>query len=261
MNKICILDAKEKDAQKILWLLVEGFGESYLKYTPYQGQNALKIIRSQIKNGKENKNYGFFVLQCNRRILGFYNWVNKEKEHFLNYLAVASSIRGSNFGNLLLEHFESLGSKKGCRTLGLEVFKSNEKALMWYKRKGYREASNKYITSIGLEHFKEHQNHLGGLIIDGLDVALREEKANGISSVACQFGNTSLLIGLIDSVACRVNIDLVPRPKDLLFFLACLLGTRRNVILISRHLDLIADLTGGLSKMEEVIYMVKDTYK
>ncbi len=227
-------------------------------YTPYQGKNALKIIKSQIKNRKENKNYGFCVLKCNGKVLGFYNWFNKGREHFLNYIAVASSIRRSNFGNLLLEHFEGVSVNKGCSTFGLEVFKSNVKALMWYKRKGYREASSKYISCIALKHFKNQDRKLSSLIADNLNVALQEEKVNGLSSIACQFEQTSLPIRLIDSLACRLNIDLVSRPKDLLFILSGLLGTRRNVILISRYIDHIADLVDGLSKIEEEIYMVKE---
>lgn len=96
---------------------------------------------SQSKEGYEreysNPNSRTFVAESEGRIIGFANVWNICGDVSLNNLAVIPEERSNGVGTLLLK--EVLNRYRGCDFVTLEVRKSNEGAIRFYKRFGFRQ--------------------------------------------------------------------------------------------------------------------------
>lgn len=57
----------------------------------------------------------------------------------IDYIAIDSSIEGKGYGSLFLKDIEMYLVTKGIKTIFLEVRKSNDRAIRFYKRNGYEE--------------------------------------------------------------------------------------------------------------------------
>jgi ribosomal protein S18 acetylase RimI-like enzyme len=58
---------------------------------------------------------------------------------WVNYLAVAPAFRGRGFGRAMMQHVEKALTERGCPKLNLQVRKSNDEAIAFYRHLGYVE--------------------------------------------------------------------------------------------------------------------------
>ncbi|MCC2256272.1 GNAT family N-acetyltransferase [Ruminococcus sp. CLA-AA-H200] len=98
--------------------------------------------------------YGTFI--CARkeeRIAGFVAFYANDKFKccgFLSMIIISHQFRGGGIGSSLLRRCSEQCKKSGMTTLRLEVNEKNERAILFYKKNGFKEISKK-DTSFFLE--------------------------------------------------------------------------------------------------------------
>ena len=111
----------------------------------YLFKNTLPSLRNGIVNITEfsekiYKNGYVCVYEENgiqKGFAAFYANDSKNKTGYLSMIAVKDEYRRSNIGRQLLEFVESKSLWLGMNSLQLEVSKSNESAIAFYKKQGY----------------------------------------------------------------------------------------------------------------------------
>ena len=87
---------------------------------------------------RRNKKY-FFVCELDGRIVGFVAGTVKSPERIhISGIAVDAEHRRKQIGSALLSTIERESYKEGFRKVTLEVRKSNEAAIKFYEKNGYR---------------------------------------------------------------------------------------------------------------------------
>ena len=137
INETGIRVARVQDAHQIYDFLIEAFGGRYLPYTIFQSPQSITYLQRLIKQGIDQSGHIFHVLERSSVVKGFYNAVVRQRDFFLNYIAVGKSERSVGVGQALLNHFEAQGAFFGCRQYVLDVFESNQTAYRWYLKHGY----------------------------------------------------------------------------------------------------------------------------
>lgn len=94
------------------------------------------IKKEEIKK-RLRKGTTFVTLKSNGELEGFCHVMLKNKQLWIDLLAVEKKSQGKGKGAALLKHAEQYGKKKGCRTVKLFVDEVNPGAQMFYRRQGY----------------------------------------------------------------------------------------------------------------------------
>lgn len=246
--------ARPEDAPVIFALKVEAFGRTFLPYTIYQAPQAVRYLRKLILQSMGLGNQRFVLVEDAARALGYYHALYRDAEFFLNYIAVAETVRGQAWGSFLLRHFEEAGRLLGCRQLVLDVFESNHAALNWYQRLGYHSASASFQARLAIGSIPDKDIPLD-CDEESWVRARREEDYWGFSKVECSCGPGRITVGLIAQTVCKLlNYEPVPIEEAML---AVAHGFReQREILILSSLSEVPSNWHLLSK-EKVMHLVK----
>ena len=121
--------ARPEDAPVIFALKVEAFGRTFLPYTIYQAPQAVRYLRKLILQSMGLGNQRFVLVEDAARALAYYHALYRDAEFFLNYIAVAETVRGQAWGSFLLRHFEEAGRLLGCRPVSYTHLRAHETVL------------------------------------------------------------------------------------------------------------------------------------
>ena len=213
INETDIRVARVQDAYQIYDLLVEAFGGRYLPYTVFQSPLSVIYLQRLIRQGVEQSSHIFHVTERFSGVKGFYNAVVRQRDFFLNYIAVCKSERSVGVGQALLNHFEAHGTFLGCRQYVLDVFESNQTAYRWYLKHGYFLDSMNFQVRLSTAQGATKKNRPMRLTKEDLQTAMKEEQAQGFSKVDGRYEAGQITVGLIAGRACKLltyqNIELV----------------------------------------------------
>jgi len=88
----------------------------------------------------------FLVLELDGRVVGTAMGGYDGHRGWVNYLAVAAELRSRGLGRRLMAKLEELLVARGCPKLNLQVRASNEAAIGFYSKLGYRQDD---VVSLG----------------------------------------------------------------------------------------------------------------
>lgn len=196
--------AQPADAENIYKLLVEAFTSSSLPFSIYQSPNSVKFIKSQIEERNGSAYSTFHVLRCAGKLAGFYNAVINKDEYFLNHIATSAATRKKGLGSLLLRNFEAEGAFLSCKTLGLDVFRTNSAAVVWYGRCGYQTITSRFRGKFELSQFVNLEAASLDINPESLSRAIMEESQRGFSAITCLCSGISIRLGFISGDACNL---------------------------------------------------------
>ena len=74
---------------------------------------------------------------------------------YLSGLAVDAAHRGRGIGGELMDHVEGLAIASGCPRVSLICFERNERAMAFYRRRGYREIGRRPIVPHPSLHYRD----------------------------------------------------------------------------------------------------------
>lgn len=196
-NRDAVAPARPADAEAILDLLMNAFGESYLKFSVYQARQAKAFLFEQIRDSSARSAPTFFVLRREGRLEGFYNAEKLGEEFFLKYIATDANRVRRGVGGVLLDHFEATAAAMGCQRAGLGVFESNAVAAPWYSRRGYRVESSELFLRYKLVRLDAPQATTLEWDTEDFDQAILTERERGFSAVTAILDGISIRLGLI----------------------------------------------------------------
>lgn len=202
--------ARPEQAPAIYDLLVKGFGGNYLPYTIYQTPRSVGYLAQLIAEAHRQSEQQLFVLKWDGRICGYYHAVLRERQLLLNYIAIASDVKGRGLGGALLRHFEEIGTDTRCHSLTLDVFGTNPFAREWYFRHGYHLAAESYHVRLTVDSLMNSGDGAFPLSLDSTawTRAREAEDRYGFSKVECECGPGHLTLGLIAGTAWKLlNFD------------------------------------------------------
>jgi len=144
---ITIRSATAEDKQTIRNVIRESFLSSYVHFLPKER------IEQSIRNDRageiaRNEGHLFTIAEMNGTPAG----VMLLKDNFVEQLFTHPDFMGVGVGSALLEHAENQAREKGHDRLTLNCFADNEKALAFYKAKGFT-----------IEKSVEEKNHMPGI--------------------------------------------------------------------------------------------------
>lgn len=79
-------------------------------------------------------------------VLGPYAELEDAGSLYLSGLAVDAALRGRGIGGELMDRMEDLAIARGCPRVSLICFECNERAMAFYRRRGYREIGRRPIV-------------------------------------------------------------------------------------------------------------------
>lgn len=195
-RQIWLRPAAGEDAEAIYGLKRQAFGATCLPFTIYRSPKTIAYIARSICTTEQ----AFIVAEAHEELAGYANVAFLSDHPMLNYIAVSDAARGFGIGSRLLHAAESRVCEQGFRTLALDVFESNTKAVKWYAASGYRLISQSFLYRIDLVGVTCKQSELQ--IHSSLwQAALATEKQNGFSKVIGTRDEAEITLGLIGGVA------------------------------------------------------------
>ena len=106
----------------------------------------MRTLKAAYEEGKD----GMFIWELKGKIVGW-SWLRiYENEFFkegaygeINEIYIVPEWRGKGIGNILMKHAEDWFRNKGIKTVRVEALATNEKALAFYRKHGFKP---NYIT-------------------------------------------------------------------------------------------------------------------
>ena len=74
---------------------------------------------------------------------------------YLSGLAVDAALRGRGIGGELMDRVEALAVASGCPRVSLICFERNERAMAFYRRRGYREIARRPVVPHPSLHYRD----------------------------------------------------------------------------------------------------------
>ena len=108
------------------------FDPKYLTFSKYGSNGVKEILGLEIQNPFSI--YNFLVAKCDDTIVGFAELREEFPSIFLNWFAVDANYQGKKIGKIFLDNIIETNRANGFNELKLNVFKSNIKALNFYKK-------------------------------------------------------------------------------------------------------------------------------
>ncbi|MGC2111950.1 MAG: GNAT family N-acetyltransferase [Candidatus Korobacteraceae bacterium] len=245
--------AARSDATKIFELMTRVFANRALPYTIYQAPESVRHIESLI--GADHSDHRFAVLECESKLVAFYEALIKADDCFLSYIATDPSVAGHGFGSRLLRDCERMGRTFGCQRLGLDVFLSNVRAVDWYQRVGFQTQLITNLSRVLLQTVLISQAFDLKVASEDLERAVTEEIQWGFSKVSGKCGMGQISVGLIDRHCCKIlafdGLTLTQAAASV----AALFSGRRDVLIIPSTQPLGAGW--DIVSSEAVLRMVK----
>ena len=124
--------------------------EAYLQLLRSSEKNGLPAYMRTLKAAYEKGKDGMFIWELKGKIVGW-SWLRiYENEFFkegaygeINEIYIVPEWRGKGIGNILMKHAEDWFRNKGIKTVRVEALATNEKALAFYRKHGFKP---NYIT-------------------------------------------------------------------------------------------------------------------
>lgn len=104
---------------------------------------------------QESKSDYIMICLVNKNFAGFIHLKCYEDTVFLNNICLIDSYKGKGIGKKLLYKSLSILEPSNFRFLALDVFKSNERALLWYNKIGLKEVKETKWKQILLKNSKQ----------------------------------------------------------------------------------------------------------
>ena len=136
--KVETRDAKSSDLEKLISLTNDTIDRNY---RPFMSDEGVKfILKSEFYNSYiADRLLHTRVVEVNDQLCGFL--ISRENQ--LELLMVDSDIHGYGAGSSLLKHFEDKLSAD-YKSIYCQIHSGNEKALGFFKSKGFRETSKQF---------------------------------------------------------------------------------------------------------------------
>jgi ribosomal-protein-alanine N-acetyltransferase len=196
---ITLRAAVKNDAPGIYFLMRGAFGANFLAFTIYRSEKTISYIANLIATKEQT----FIIAERQGKIAGYANVAFNKQRAILNYIAVASSLRGSGYGSILLAATESEVRDRGFVSLELDVFESNKRVAEWYTKAGYESVSRSFLYRIDLAAVtrKSLQTEFNPALLQS---ALATEKQSGFSKAMVKTSSGEITLGIIDGNACKL---------------------------------------------------------
>lgn len=198
-REITLRPAANEDAEAIYKLKCQAFGATCLPFTIYRSPRAIAYIARLICAWEQS----FIIAELHEEFAGYANVAFLGDHPVLNYIAVASAVRGRGVGCRLLQAAESKVRDRGFKTLALDVFESNPSAVKWYATSGYRLISRSFLYRIDLagETAREGRTQTRSPL---WQAALAIERQIGFSKLVVTRDEAEITLGLIGGVAAKL---------------------------------------------------------
>jgi ribosomal protein S18 acetylase RimI-like enzyme len=94
-----------------------------------------------------------YVADAGGKPEGFIHWLVKEKDLWIDMLAVSPQSRGRGWGTALMNQVEWEGMNRGCWKANLFVDVINDRAQRFYASRGY--GFERYVAEVNCYHFSK----------------------------------------------------------------------------------------------------------
>ncbi|TKD70812.1 GNAT family N-acetyltransferase [Pseudalkalibacillus hwajinpoensis] len=122
------------DADSIPALTETGVRRDVFPFTIYSSPKYNLFVKNAMVNNSDVKFFGAYM---RNHFLGFAEWRTQKEALFLNNIAILEGERGLGVGSLLYDHGLSTLKTPSMKSLALDVFEGNTRAISWYEKMGY----------------------------------------------------------------------------------------------------------------------------
>jgi ribosomal protein S18 acetylase RimI-like enzyme len=196
-NQALLRRASVADAEQILALKRLVFGDTSLLYTIYQAEQSLSYLKAIIPSDR------FRVAEFPSKIVGYYHAIERDHALFLNYIGTDPKYRGNCIGTRLLHDVHQVAQNASLDVIELDVSASNAGALHWYEQNGFKVLQETHLYRI-LTAQVSRAAAPPTVSRSELIRALKKERQQGFSKVACLYKNRRLVLGLIAGHTCKL---------------------------------------------------------
>ncbi len=140
--------AENKDINDILLLLHQVHDIHYINRPDIFKQGTTKYSENEIKDIIKDENRPIFVYQKDDRVIGYaFCMIKIIKDDrnlcdysylFIDDICVLDKYRGKNIGSLLYNYVKEFAQEKRLKSIRLNVWNFNEKALKFYTKNGMK---------------------------------------------------------------------------------------------------------------------------
>lgn len=144
-----IKQLSKKDTPMVLELIRNGMNENYLQTTIYSSKKIDAYLGFLIESNYEISGYYYFGYFIDEHLIGFCEWRDVDQETiFLNNIYVDDNYKGLKIGSELISHGFNLAMRLNKRSMKLDVYTTNDRALKWYRKLGFYQTNISYIYSV-----------------------------------------------------------------------------------------------------------------
>jgi GNAT superfamily N-acetyltransferase len=209
-------------------LIQSGMPGDLFELTPYSS-NKYPLFLANLLSFHYPLNERIFVGAFNDgKLLGFAEWIIKQKNFHLNNIYICPKARGLGVGKTLYMNGLELALKEGADTLSLDVFSWNHHARSWYQKLGFKQTEKHYWLTGPLFP----NNHKGTFQIQNYPDAIASIQSYGFGrlNILTPKGNYPIL--QLNNRYFRVSHESALLDKDCYSALLTIDSTR-NVVVIS----------------------------
>lgn len=146
--------AVKNQIPQIVELVRSSLDETYLIPSIYRGNSIEKYLENEFNNPKSP--YYYFVVIFKNEIVGYCELKSFYPAIFLNMITVDNSYKDRGVGSFMLGYLTSFFKSNDYGAILLDVFKSNEIADEWYKKKSFKTESAKYLSKFTGDCFDDN---------------------------------------------------------------------------------------------------------
>lgn len=142
------------DVSQISTLTIETYKQSYLPALSYYTDEVLetlfgKSFCEEISKELNNSKYQYIVCEDNTKIIGYAKLEFKIDSAYLDKLYLLKEYQGKGCGHMLIQTCFQLATDHGFKTMTLDVWEKNDKAIQFYKRHGFKPGLPKLFFLFG----------------------------------------------------------------------------------------------------------------
>jgi ribosomal protein S18 acetylase RimI-like enzyme len=185
--------ATPRDADAIVALFRASFDLQRLELTTYGCEGVESYVRALIEGAGHGADTLYTVARADETVLGAAELRQLADRLFCNFIAVGPELRSRGVGTSLLGAAIVAARRPGLRTLELDVYDDNERALAWYRSLGFGEGATTEWWVLPVPG----ADRASPAPIAGWAQAAACQEAFGFSEVSIQGANRAYGIGLL----------------------------------------------------------------